>query len=109
MRTLKFIVEGQIIKQDPNCDFSNLVPGTEGYLRAEFSFSPEWNGCVKVASFWSAVGEEFPPQVLVNGISCFIPDEATKRYAFKVGVVGKSANTRLTTNKAIVKQNGGAK
>ena len=39
MRTLKFIVEGQIIKQDPNCDFSNLVPGTEGYLRAEFSFS----------------------------------------------------------------------
>ena len=40
MRTLKFIVEGQIIKQDPSCDFTNLVPGTEGYLRAEFSFSP---------------------------------------------------------------------
>ena len=109
MRTLKFIVEGQIIKPDPNCDFSNLVPGTEGYLRAEFSFSSEWKGCTKVASFWSAVGDEYPPQVLTDGMSCLIPDEATQRYAFKVGVIGKSANIRLTTNKAIVKQNGGAK
>ena len=107
MRTLKFIVEGQIIKQDPSCDFTNLVPGTEGYLRAEFSFSPEWTGCVKVASFWSAVGDEYPPQVLSDGVSCVIPDEATKRYAFKVGVIGKSNSIRLVTNKAIVKQNGG--
>ena len=107
MRTLKFIVEGQIIKQDPSCDFTNLVPGTEGYLRAEFSFSPEWNGCVKVASFWSAVGDEYPPQVLSDGVSCLIPDEATQRYAFKVGVIGKSNTVRLVTNKAIVKQNGG--
>ena len=109
MRVLKFIVDKQIIKQDPNCDFSNLVPGTEGYLRAEFSFSPEWKGCAKVASFWSAVGDEYPPQVLTDGVSCIIPDEATQRYAFKVGVIGKSATIRLTTNKAIVKQDGGAK
>ena len=108
MRTLKFIVEGQIIKQDPNCDFSYLVPGTEGYLRAEFSFSPEWNGCVKVASFWSAVGDEYPPQVLTDGMSCIIPAEATQRYAFKVGVIGKGATVKLLTNRAIVKQNGGA-
>ena len=41
MRTLKFIVNGQIIKQDPKCDFSNLIPASEGYLVAEFSFSKE--------------------------------------------------------------------
>lgn len=108
MRTLKFIVEGQIIRQDPNCDFSNLVPGTEGYLRAEFSFSPEWKNCVKAASFWSAVGDEYPPQLLADGKSCLIPAEATQRYAFKIGVVGKSNNAKLTTNKVIVKQDGGA-
>ena len=108
MRTLKFIVKGQIITQDPNCDFSNLVPGTEGYLRAEFSFSPEWKGCTKVASFWSAVGDEYPPQLLADGKSCVIPAEATQRYAFKIAVVGKSGSTRITTNKVIVKQNGGA-
>ena len=108
MRTLKFIVECQIIRQDPNCDFSNLVPGTEGYLRAEFSFSQEWKGCTKVASFWSAVGDEYPPQVLADGASCLIPAEATQKYAFKIGVVGKSSHTRIVTNKVIVKQNGGA-
>ena len=108
MRTLKFIVDGQIIKQDPNCDFTNLVPGSEGYLRAEFSFSPDWNNCKKVASFWSAVGEEYTPQILEDGRSCMIPPEALERYAFKVGVIGKSTTAKLTTNNVAVKQNGGA-
>lgn len=108
MRTLKFIVEGQIIKQDPKCDFTNLVPGTEGYLRAEFSFSPEWNTCTKVASFWSAIGKEYEPQLLSDGKSCIIPAEALEKYAFKVGVVGRNSNLRLKTNTVAVKQDGGA-
>ena len=28
MRTLSFIVDKQIITKDPECDFSNLIPGT---------------------------------------------------------------------------------
>ena len=51
MRTLKFIVEDQIIRPDPNCDFSGLVPGTKGYLKAEFAFSKAWDEYVKVAGF----------------------------------------------------------
>lgn len=108
MRTLRFIVEGQIIKQDPNCDFTNLIPGSEGYLRAEFSFSPEWNSCTKVASFWSATGKEYSPQLLDDGRSCMIPSEALKKYSFKIGVIGKSNTMKLKTNKVAVKQNGGA-
>ncbi len=107
MRTLKFIVDGQIITKDPRCDFTNLIPGTEGYLRAEFSFSPEWNNCVKVAAFWSAVGKEYPPQELKDGMSCMIPSEALKHYAFKVGVIGKSPTLKLITNKIAVTQDGG--
>lgn len=107
MRTLKFIVDGQIIRKDPNCDFTNLIPRTEGYLRAEFSFSLDWNNCVKVASFWSAVGKEYSPQVLKDGKSCIIPAEALEKYAFKVGVIGKGPNLKLTTNKVAVKQDGG--
>lgn len=107
MRTLKFIVDGQIIRQDPNCDFTNLIPGTEGYLRAEFSFSPEWRGCVKVASFWSAVGKEYPPQILEDGKSCVIPAQALEKYAFKVGVIGKNDTLKIKTNKVAVIQNGG--
>lgn len=107
MRTLKFIVEGQVIKQDPKCDFTNLVPGTEGYLRAEFSFSSEWNKCAKVASFWSATGDEYPPQALSDGRSCVIPAEAAKKYAFKIAVLGMGNGIKLTTNKVAVKQDGG--
>lgn len=107
MRTLKFIVEDQIIKPDPSCDFSGLVPGTNGYLRAEFSFSPEWNGYVRVVSFWSPLGREYPPQVLYDGLSCIIPEEALKKRKFKVQVIGKKNELRLKTNKIEVNQNGG--
>ena len=107
MRTLKFIVDDQIIKQDPSCDFDNLVPGTEGYLRAEFIFSPEWSGCVKVATFSSAMGREYPPQILKDGKSCMIPAEALTKKVFKVGVIGKKNNLKMTTNKVAVYQHGG--
>ena len=107
MRVLRFIVDGQIVKQDPACDFSNLVPGTEGYLRAEFSFSPEWAGFAKAAAFWSAMGKEYPARLLEDGKSCVIPVEALLRQVFKVGVVGRSGDKTIRTNKVTVRQNGG--
>lgn len=107
MRTLKFIIDGQLIKPDPNCDFSGLIPGTEGYLQAEFSFSPEWANCVKVASFYSVLGDEFPPQVLTDGTRCMIPSEALKNRIFKIKVLGKRNNYKIQTNKIEVEQKGG--
>lgn len=109
MRILNFIIDGQIIKQDPNCDFDNLVPGTEGYLLASFTFSKEWVGHAKVATFWSIMGREYPPQLLTDGKTCVIPAEALKRRVFKVQVIGKDpcTGTRLMTNKVAVSQNGG--
>ena len=109
MRTLRFIVDGQIIRKDPDCNFENLVPGTEGYLRAQFSFSREWDGCVKVASFWSVMGKEYEPQVLTDGVSCMIPSEALERYSFDICVIGKKEKYRISTNKVTVYQNGGTK
>ena len=106
MRTLKFIVDKQIIKQDPNCDFSNLIPGTKGYLQAEFSFSPEWKDCVKVAAFYSPMGKEYPPQVLHHGRTCMIPEEALVGSAFKISVLGKKEGFKITTNKVTVSQKG---
>lgn len=107
MRTLKFVVEDQIIKPDPNCDFSGLIPGTEGYLQAEFAFSPEWDGCVKIASFWSTLGREYPCAILLDGKSCKIPKEALVKQAFKIMVVGAKSDFKITTNKITVKQDGG--
>lgn len=107
MRTLKFIVKDQIITKDPDCDFDNLVPGTEGYLKATFSFSPEWDDCIKIAGFFSVMGTEFQPQFLKDGKSCLIPSEACKNDAFKIQVVGKGVSKRITTNRLTINQNGG--
>lgn len=107
MRTLRFIVNDQLIKQDPNCDFNGLVPGTEGYLQAEFSFSPEWNNCAKVASFYSVMGKEFAPQVLKDGKTCIIPADALKGRVFKIQVLGRKDDLKIITNKVEVHQNGG--
>lgn len=108
MRTLKFIVNRQIIEKDPKCDFSDLVPGSSGYLQAKFSFSPEWNKCVKVAKF-HYLKKEFPPQIIKDGV-CMIPAEALTSRAFKIRVLGKGENDyKLETNDVTVVQDGGIK
>ena len=107
MRTLAFVIDKQIIKQDPTCDFSGLVPGTDGYLQASFSFSPEWNGCAKVASFYTIMGKECKPQVLEDGKTCMIPAEALKGRAFKIKVYGVKKDFAITSDRIVVFQNGG--
>ena len=88
VRTLKFIVDKQIINPNPDCDFSGIIPVTEGYLRAEFSFSSECDGCTKVAAFFSYFGKESPPQILEAGKSCVFPSEALARRNFYVQIIG---------------------
>lgn len=108
MRPLKFIVDDQIIKQDPNCDFNNLVPGSEGCLLADISFSPEWDGYYKVAAFYSPLGLEYKPQALKDGRTCVIPAEALRKRSFKIRIFGlkKDEDQKRITNKLTVKQSG---
>ena len=103
MRILRFIISGQTVRPDPACDFSNIVKGTKGYLRAEFLFSPEWNGCRKAAVF-TVLRKEYPAPIINN--ACDIPAEALTRNEFKVHVVGEKDGYRITTDKMEVKQNG---
>lgn len=107
MRTLKFIVDNQVMKKDPNCNFDNLVPGSEGYLRLEFSFSPEWNNFIKAVAFYSTLGREYTPQILKDGKSCLVPAEVLKKRTFKVQAFGVKDSSKLLTNKVAVSQNGG--
>lgn len=108
MRTLKFIVDGQIIKQDPSCDFDGLVPGSEGYLQAEFALSSDWQGAAIVASFWSMMGKEYSPAIVKKDRTCIIPTEALKKRSFKIKLIGQTKDgKRIQTNKVVVTQNGG--
>ena len=104
MRTLRFIVDRQIIKQDPECDFNNIVPGTVEYLKAEFSFSSEWDNTIKVAAFYRN-GHECTPQVLKDGRSCIIPEEALINRRFEIMLIGKNKKLKIITNKIEVIQN----
>ena len=109
MKTLKFNVNGQSITLDPDCDVNSLVPGTSGYVKAKFTFSKEWDRCVKVAAFYSNLGTEYAPQALKNGEVCDIPPEALKKSIFKVKVLGKKNDYTICTNKVTVHQKGGSK
>ena len=107
MRTLKFIVDGQILKQDPSCNFENLVPGSAECVGIEVEFSSDWNGYSKVVEFTSALGKQYPPRILVGGRSCMVPSEALARRVFKIRIIGKQGDKKMQTNKFEVKQNGG--
>jgi hypothetical protein len=107
MQTLKFIITGQSIAVDPENNADLLVPGSEGYVLAEFSFSKEWNNCAKVAAFYSNLGREFEPQILKDGKLCIIPKAALGLSIFKVKVFGKKDNYTICTNKVTVHQKGG--
>lgn len=107
MRTLKFIVDDKTIMQDPDCGFDDLFPGSESHILAEFAFSSEWKTAIKVAAFWSILGNEYPPQELKDGKSCIIPSEALARPSFKIQIIGKKGRSIITTNKFTVYQKGG--
>ena len=107
MRILKFKVSGQTISLDSNCDFTGLVPGTNGYLKAEFMFSPEWESYTKVAAFYSNLGREYTPQLIKSDNTCMIPAEALEKSIFKVQVLGQHNERKICTNKVGVYQRRG--
>lgn len=105
MRTLKFAVNAQRITSDPNCDFSGIVPGTAGYLKAHFSFSPEWSGMVKVAEFRKYACDAPVSVPIING-ECMVPSEVTGGKVWNVKIIGKRGDIVLPTGNCKVEQEG---
>lgn len=105
MRILKFIINSQQIGPDPSCDFSGIVPGTAGYLKAHFSFSSEWSGMVKVAEFRKYACDSPVPIPIVHG-ECMVPAEVTGGKSWTVKVIGKRGDVILPTGNCKVEQEG---
>ena len=104
MRDLVFDVKSQMLEKSSACDFSGIVSGTSGYLRAKFNFSSEWNGHNKVAVFTNLLDEK---PVLLKNNECVIPPESLTWDYFKVRVVGQKGYQKLTTNTVTVQQEKG--
>lgn len=104
MRKLIFDVKAQSIEKNKACDFSGLVKGTTGYLKAKFNLSPEWTGCKVAASFW-CLGKEYPA-ILDSRKECIIPDEALRWDDFSVSLTGMKEGYLITTDRVKVEQKG---
>lgn len=105
MRILRFLVDSQNIKKDPTCDFSSIIPGSSGYLYAEFIFSEEWGDKLKVAEFFKTPTSKCYPKKVING-KCEIPNEILDGNLWCVRIVGKRDNIILPTNTISVRQGG---
>ena len=103
MRTLKFIVSGQRIEKDPNCDFSGIVAGTAGYLSCQFDFDKEWSGTVQVAEFRRYETSDPIPVKIVGGC-CEAPEKVLTGRNWYLRIVGKNKNLKITTNNIRVDQ-----
>lgn len=102
MRTLEFTVDSQKLRKKSDCDFSGIVAGSVGLLRARFDCSNEWNGCKKAASFW--INGEEHAVMLDKRNCCDIPPEALIGDRFEVSLTGVRAGYKITTNKTKVRQ-----
>ena len=102
-RILEFEVDKQRLTKKRSCDFSHIVSGTVGYLKAKFYFSQsEWEGCKKAASFW--IDDKEHAVLLDDDNACDIPPAALVGERFSVSVTGLCNGYRITTNKIKVKQ-----
>lgn len=104
MRILEFNVEKQRITKKQDCDFSELVAGSIGYLYAEFHFSQnEWSKCTqKVARFW--IGDREYAKLLSDSNICEIPPEVLTGKRFSVSVLGVGNDYQIETNKISIRQ-----
>lgn len=95
MRILDFNVSGQKLQKNSDCDFTDIVAGSKGYLRARFEFSTDWAGCKKVAVFISN-GHEYPVAIINN--TCDIPAEVLTTRTVKLYVIGRRPGFEIPTN-----------
>ena len=104
MRLLKFNVNKHTITMNPKSDFGSVIPKTTEEIIADFTFSSDWDDTIKVAAFYNSQGE-CPPQELIDGMYCKIPEEALNGYWFRVQILGYKQGRTKVTNQLDVIQN----
>lgn len=87
----------KVVNQRLYLEPPETAEGTREYLRAEFSFSEEWEGTVKTAFFRGADGENHPK--LLKDDTCIVPAEALAAPGrVGVSVSGTLGETIITTD-----------
>lgn len=103
MRELKFIVDGQKLTKSKECDFENIVRGTNNYLRLTFFFSREWSGMVKVVELTNISGVKVIEPL--SGNTFAVPGIVTGDSIIKVKLYGmKKTGEQIASNEILIKQ-----
>ena len=71
MRILKFIVEGQTLSKDPECDFSHIIKGSKDYLGCSFKLPADWRN-IPLAATFTHYGKEICASPVFSG-ACWQP------------------------------------
>ncbi len=106
MKYIKLLVDGNVLKYDPECNFDGLHRGMTEPVKLSLTFSDEWKNRPKVVAFSSLAGKEYPPLVLKNK-NCIIPADVLTNPAFKVQILGKDETSTIRTTKCTIYLEGG--
>ena len=105
MRTLQFIVDGQNLIKDPNCDFENIVKGSHNYLSCWFSLSRDWSGCKVAVSFLK--NEKEIDAVMLENYCCMVPNKVSELQSFYIKLVGvRKDGYKIVSKKCYIRQGG---
>ena len=103
MRTLNFTITKQKLTKDNDCNFDNLVTGTENYLEAFFKFDDDWimlrNICVfkGLDNLYRSPSIEKSVMIRQSG-KCQIPKQILEYPIVQLYVVGINQNKKIYTN-----------
>lgn len=101
MRTLKYKVQGQNIIRDDTCDFSNIVRGTNNYIKLIFEWDEDWTYKAKVISLRNSEGVETNLAFKENVV---LPEIVTNGSMFSFVLYGKDNIEKVQTVREYVEQ-----
>lgn len=91
------ILNLHIIGQKIYCDEAPfLATESKNYLKCEFEFSTDWEGCIKTAIFRGVTG--VPYCIEIEDDACTVPHEVLRGNVFLISVFGILDDKRITTN-----------
>ena len=101
MRILRYKVQGQNIIRDSTCDFSNIVRGTNNYIKLVFEWDEDWWNKAKIISLRNAEGIETNLAFKENVV---LQEAVTNGSMFSFVLYGKDTKEKIQTVREYVEQ-----
>lgn len=102
MRDIILNLSEQTLSKINNCDYDNIVRGSNNYLRIVLKADIQWSNMAKVITVRTLGGIEHNAIYEPTGV--LLPEEVTQNSYFEVMVTGRKGNQLVKTNSVIISQ-----